>query len=187
MCPKKSLCVHALFSRGNTDLGFCKWSSRSDARTNPPEGLQDAFDGNYCQKPGIQLQVWQFSPSACARAVGEARDRLRGAIRRRNARAVHEASEPPTKRAVVGEACAPRQGRPRRTLGPSLMMRPRAQRRLPGGSLRSLQDMSREAYATGGVPSKLPKMASIMTRASIGSSETPTTRRAGTQPEKNSA
>ena len=113
--------------------------------------------------------------------------RLQGASRRRDARAVHEASEPPTKRAVVGEACAPRQGRPRRALGSSLMMRPRAQRRLPGGSLRSLQNMSREAYATGGVPSKLPKMASIMTRASIGSSETPTTRRAGTQPGKNSA
>ena len=52
--------------------------------------------------------------------------------------------------------------------------------------LRSFQSVS-PLYAIGGVPSKLPKMASIMTRASIGSSETPTTRRAGTQPGKNSA
>lgn len=37
----------------------------------------------------------------------------------------------------------------------------------------------RRHYAIGGVPSALPKMASICTRASFGRDETPTTRRAG--------
>lgn len=115
------------------------------------------------------------------RAAYEARSRRRGvrpAPRTPSARSgiiAHDAASHTTKALIADFA------------GCARGMRPRAQRRLPGGSLRSLQDMSREAYATGGVPSKLPKMASIMTRASIGSSETPTTRRAGTQPGKNSA
>ena len=115
------------------------------------------------------------------RATYEARSRRRGvrpAPRTPSARPgliAHDAAPRTTKALIADGSRGAHEG-----CGPT-------QRRLPGGSLRSLQDMSREAYSTGGVPSKLPKMASIMTRASIGSSETPTTRRAGTQPGKNSA
>ena len=39
-------------------------------------------------------------------------------------------------------------------------------------------------HAVGGVPSALPNTASICTRASLGSADTPMTRRAGTPPGK---